>query len=131
MTAGLGRPAWSSWHSRCSDRVRSVRRRACLRTLTALIALSGCAAIRRNEAKFAGDHLVAAGFAVTRPDREYVHSLPALKMVERAKNGGPEYVYRDPYRCHCVYVGDRHAYEEYRRLVSDDFLDALLSTPNL
>jgi len=30
-----------------------------------------------------------------------------------------------------VYVGDRTAYDEYQRLVSDDFLAVLLSIPIL
>jgi hypothetical protein len=57
--------------------------------------------------------------------------MPALKMVPQTKDGERTFVYGDPYRCQCVYVGDQEAYGAYQRLVSDDFLDAVLSVPIL
>ena len=98
-----------------------------------LIGLGGCSTIHRNEAKYERDMLVAAGFDVKpadSPERvQELHAMPPLKIVPQEKDGDLEYRLADPYLCQCLYVGDASAYENYQRLVSDDFLDAVLSVP--
>jgi len=84
------------------------------------ITMSGCAAMRRQEARDTGDLLVAAGFrtkAADSPERaQQLHAMPALKMVAHSKDGHPVYCYADPYSCNCLYVGDEDAYRQYKRL---------------
>jgi hypothetical protein len=111
--------------------------RACLLLSAALMALDGCAAIRRNEAKYDGALLKAAGFEVAaaadRPDRvEELHAMPPLEMVSRASEAGSlEYRLADPYLCRCLYIGDAHSLRQYEQLLSDDLLRALLASPSL
>src|SRR5262245_36416722 len=99
----------------------------------AAIAASGCAAIRRNEARDTGDLLVAAGFRpkpADTPERvAHLQAMPALKMVADSKDGNVVYRYADPYSCECLYVGDEDAYREYKRLavekeIADEKLQA-------
>jgi hypothetical protein len=111
---------------------RERRRRAWWLALAAVIVLNGgCAMIRQNEAQYDEDHLVRAGFerepADTLTQVWPMGALPPLKVLPQTKDGNVVYVYADPYRCGCVYVGDQYAYARYRRLVANDFLDAVLS----
>ena len=84
------------------------------------IAVSGCAAMRRQEARDTGDLLVAAGFRTKpadTPERaQQLRAMPALKMVAQSKDGHLVYGYADPYGCNCLYVGDEDAYRQYERL---------------
>jgi hypothetical protein len=48
-------------------------------------------------------------------------------MVRQESDGQPTYRLADPYLCDCVYVGDRDTYGQYQRLVSEDYLDTLVS----
>ena len=93
-----------------------------------VIALGGCATIRRNEAKFDGDKLATAGFT-TRPVDPGGATFPPLKMVAENVDGHLVYHYVDPYGCRCEYVGDEQVYARYRLLVEDEFEDAVLSVP--
>jgi hypothetical protein len=85
------------------------------------IAVSGCAAMHRHEARGMGDLLVAAGFSATRADTpeqaKQLRAMPPLKMIAQSEDGHVVYRYADPYRCDCLYVGDEKAYREYKRLV--------------
>jgi hypothetical protein len=99
------------------------------------IALGGCTAIRRNEATYEGTLLKAAGFDVEPGDQTAhapeMRTVPPLEMISRTKDGAVEYRFADPYVCRCLYVGDAHAYRQYRSLLSDDVLRAVVSTPSL
>jgi hypothetical protein len=95
--------------------------------------LTGCAAMRRQEARDRGDLLVAAGFTpkpADTPDRaERLHEMPPLTMVSPSKDGDLVYRYADPYSCDCLYVGDQQAYGKYKRLtveqrIADERLEA-------
>jgi hypothetical protein len=103
-----------------------------LLALAVVVVLIGCAAIRSNEGKYAGDRLVRAGFQIAPADSLTTHvppvdALPPLKIVPQTKDGHPVYAYADPYRCQCVYVGDQSAYRRYLQLVERDFLNAVVS----
>jgi len=93
-----------------------------------LIALGGCAAIRRDVAKYDGEQLSAAGFT-TRSADPAGPKLPPLTVVAQNQDGRPVYHFADPYLCRCEYVGGEQAYTRYRVLVEHDFLDGLLSGP--
>ncbi len=84
------------------------------------LAMTGCAVMRRQEARETGDLLVAAGFrampADTPDGARQLGAMPPLKMVSQSKDGHVVYSYADPYGCECVYVGDEEAYGQYERL---------------
>jgi hypothetical protein len=88
--------------------------------LVTAIALGGCAAMRRAEARDTGGLLVSAGFtpkpADTPARAQQLGSMAPLKLVSQAKEGKLVYRYADPYSCHCLYVGDEQAYAAYKRL---------------
>ena len=88
--------------------------------LATTVAMGGCAAMRRQEARDMGDLLVSAGYTPTAadtPEREQqLRAMPPLKMVSQSKDGHFVYRYADPYSCDCVYVGDQQAYADYKRL---------------
>ena len=110
------------------------QQRPWLFVLAMVLALGGCATIRRNEARFDGNLLVRAGFEVqpaNSPDREdQLRTLPPLKLVPDRTEGHPVYRLADPYQCRCVYVGNATAFREYQGLVSEDYLNTLLSLPH-
>src|SRR5262249_1792224 len=99
----------------------TITRRAQLVTVIAMaFALGGCATMRRHEAREAGNLLAAAGFtpkpANTSERAQQLQAMPPLKLVSESKDGKLVYRYADPYNCNCLYVGDEHAYAEYKRL---------------
>lgn len=81
---------------------------------------AGCAAMERKKAAKTEDLLVAAGFTTKEPptprDQATLQSLKPLKMIKTMKDSQTIYVYPDPYKCKCVYVGNEKQYAEYRRL---------------
>ncbi len=111
----------------------TVRKTRLLLFLTVAFVVSGCAAMRRREARDTGNLLVAAGFTpkpADTPEREQqLHVMPALRMMWQRKDGRMVYRYADPYSCNCLYVGDQQAYAEYKRLalekqIADERLEA-------
>jgi len=116
-----------------------MRQSGMLLLLATAIALSGCAAMRREEARDTGDLLVSAGFRprpADTPERaQQLRTMPALKIVSGAKDGHVVYRYADPYSCECLYVGDEQAYHEYKRLalereLADERLEAAEAEEN-
>lgn len=92
--------------------------------LALLLALPGCAAMRRSEAQSAEALLVEAGFKVQvadAPDEtaKLQGMKPALRVVPRKMNGEVVYTYADPYNCMCVYVGTPDNYAEYVELARE------------
>ena len=85
-----------------------------------ILALAGCAAIRRNEAISTEQLLVAAGFQTRPADTPErltdLNSMPRQKLVVRSKDGNVVYTYADPDKCHCFYVGGPKEYSTYERL---------------
>jgi hypothetical protein len=111
----------------------AARRSGIVLALATAIAVSGCAAMRREEARDTGDLLVSAGFRpkpADTPERaQQLRTMPALKIVSQSKDGHVVYRYADPYSCDCLYVGDEDAYREYKRLalqqqLADEQLEA-------
>ena len=89
----------------------------------ALLTLSGCAAIHRQEAASTEQLLAAAGFQMRAADNpERVHDLtvmPPLKIVARSRDNDVRYTFADPYKCRCLYVGGAKEYSAYRRLARE------------
>jgi hypothetical protein len=110
-------------------------RRAGTRLIPLLIpmaALSGCAAIERQEAALGRQQaadteklLATAGFRMIPADSaERQHdlaTLPLREIVTHRRGAKTLYVYADPQSCRCLYVGAPTAYAKYLQLeVSDD-----------
>ena len=105
-------------------------------TLTALalgVAVAGCAPPPPYTAypmqQQSGRHdrlLLDAGFNVRPADSPrraaQLQRLPPHRMLVRYRNERPVYLYADPDACRCVYFGNERAYQNYRRMVSEQNL---------
>jgi len=84
------------------------------------VAVGGCAAMRRREARDTEALLMSAGFRALptdTPERAHqLRAMPPLKIVSQSTDGTVLYRFADPYSCDCPYVGDQQAYAEYKRL---------------
>lgn len=91
-----------------------------LAVATAALLTSGCAAIRRDEARSTENLLAAAGFQARPADTPakvaQLKAMPPLKMVVHEENGTLHYSYADPDACNCLWVGGPEQYEAYKRL---------------
>jgi len=88
--------------------------------IAAAATLTGCATIRRSDARHTEQLLAAAGFAahpIEEADESGRDATPPYRLVSRAKDGTMEYAYADPDTCRCVYVGGSKEYSEYQRLL--------------
>jgi hypothetical protein len=105
--------------------------------MLALVALglsvTGCAAIRAHQTAETEQILSAAGFQVEPADTPeklaHLQTLTPRKVVRDTRNGQPQYVYADPERCKCLYVGDEKRYQRYEELslqkqIADEQLSA-------
>jgi len=100
-----------------------MRRRAVFVLATAVLVLTGCATIRRDQAASTGELLVKAGFQIRpadSPERSRnLETMPPLKLVARSQNSNVSYTYADPYSCRCVYVGGAKEYSTYQQLAKE------------
>jgi hypothetical protein len=84
------------------------------------VMLTGCATIRRSEARSTEQLLAAAGFVMRPADtgepQERLAATPPYRLESRAKDGRVVYTYADPAACKCLYVGGPKEYSEYQRL---------------
>jgi len=88
-------------------------------TVAAMVLLTGCATIRRLQARDTEELLTAAGFKkqlVDAADTKPLEAGPPYRLVSRTKDGTVQYTYADPDNCRCVYLGGSKEYAEYRRL---------------
>ena len=100
-----------------------MRTRDVLVAAAALLTLSGCATIRRQEAASTEQLLAAAGFqmrAADNPERvDDLAAMPPLKIVQRNQDNNLSYTFADPYKCRCLYVGGPKEYSAYQHLVTE------------
>jgi hypothetical protein len=102
------------------------------RLAAGLLALGGCASA--SQRPFATENVLsAAGFQMQLPDTPErlasLRTLPPRRVLPRTRDGHVEYVYADPTRCGCLYVGTEAQYQQYRRYtlekqLADERLDA-------
>ncbi len=89
----------------------------------AALALSGCAAMREQEAAGTKELLATAGFQMRRADSpDHVRALASMRpfrLVERSRDGNVAYTFADPENCRCLYVGGPKEYSEFRRLATE------------
>jgi len=91
-----------------------------------MVLLTGCATIRRLQARDTEELLTAAGFQkqlVDAADTKPTDATPPYRLVSRTKDGTLQYTYADPDDCRCVYVGGSKEYAEYQRLATERRLD--------
>ena len=85
----------------------------------AVLMLGSCATL---EQRVTGTEqlLAAAGFhqrSADTPERlAHLQSLPSQKLFSQTRDGKVYYLYADPEFCHCLYVGDEPAYQQYQKL---------------
>src|SRR5262249_38726376 len=95
-------------------------------TLAAMVLLTGCATIRRLQARDTEELLTAAGFQkqlVDAADTKPTDATPPYRLVSRTKDRPLQYPVADPDDCRGVYVGGSKEYAEYQRLATDRRLD--------
>lgn len=89
----------------------------------ALPAVTGCAAIRGQDASGNDELLAAAGFQMRRADSpelvRNLESMPRFKLVARGWGGDVVYTYADPVSCRCLYVGGPKELVEYQCLATE------------
>lgn len=88
--------------------------------VAATVALSGCAAIERQETESTESVLAAAGFHMKLADTPeklaHLETLTQRKLVPHTYKGEVRYVYADAKVCKCVYAGNEAAYQRYQKL---------------
>ncbi len=104
------------------------RRTALSAASAALLAAmcAGCSMLNsqptpQQRAHYLDPILSAAGFKMipaNTPDKlQKLKGLQALNVnYYLGKNGEPHYWFADPYQCHCLYVGDQKAYQNYQNI---------------
>jgi hypothetical protein len=113
-------------HVRAEDEWRSMMKRlngiGMVLTLTLAVAtmVTGCATVRRSEARSTEQLLAAAGFVMRPADTtERQQGLAArspYRLESHTEDGNVVYTYADPEGCQCLYVGGDKEYSQYQRL---------------
>ena len=89
-------------------------------SLLAAALVSGCTAMRRDEADHVEKTLAAAGFQMKLADTPEklakLQQLPVRKITVRDHKGAQMFVYADPDFCKCLYAGTEEQYARYRQL---------------
>ena len=84
------------------------------------VALAGCAAIERDEAKQTEQTLAAAGFQMRPADTPAkladLERLQQHKLVRHDRDGETTYVYADAADCKCLYTGNQENYDQFQKL---------------
>jgi hypothetical protein len=81
----------------------------------------GCSVSPQQRAQHLDPMLSAAGFHMVQANTpskiDKLKELPPLKMKYfPGKDGELHFWLADPYSCHCLYVGNEKAYQDYERL---------------
>jgi hypothetical protein len=83
-------------------------------------ALSGCAAIEREDTEQTEQLLAAAGFRMRPADTPAklaeLEGLKQHKLVAHDRNGAVTYIYADAADCKCLYSGDEKNYDHFQKL---------------
>jgi hypothetical protein len=84
------------------------------------MALTGCAAIEREDAEQTEQLLAAAGFEMRPADTPAkladLQRLEQHKLVQRDRDGTVTYTYADAADCQCLYSGDEKDYDAFQKL---------------
>jgi hypothetical protein len=84
------------------------------------MALTGCAAIEREDAEQTEQLLAAAGFEMRPADTPAkladLQRLEQHKLVQRDRDGTVTYTYADATGCQCLYSGDEKDYDAFQKL---------------
>jgi len=84
------------------------------------MALTGCAAIEREDTEQTEQLLAAAGFEMRPADTPAkltdLERLAQHKLVRRDRDGTVTYTYADAVDCKCLYSGDEESYDAFQKL---------------
>jgi len=87
--------------------------------LLATLSLAGCAGLQATDTRAVARALTAAGFQAHPADTPeklvQLRSFTQGKVLWRPQDGQIRYVYADPARCKCLYVGGDEQYVRLRR----------------
>ena len=85
-----------------------------------ILLLYGCASIDSHKNQIKEEYLAAAGFKIYPAnggqEEENLKKIPQRQLVSPHGAKTPTYIYADNEGCHCLYVGDEKALDEYHRL---------------
>jgi hypothetical protein len=85
-----------------------------------VIALAGCALIKKDNAVDTEQMLAAAGFKMKladTPDKlAHLQTLTQRKLVSHERDGKVYFVYADADYCKCLYAGKQENYQRYQSL---------------
>ncbi len=97
------------------------------------VLLPGCAILQRDAISDRENTLAAAGFTVrpidTAARSTMITRLPPDRISQRIDGANVSYLYPDPVKCHCLYVGNQAAYARYQQIsiqrnIARDQIDA-------
>jgi hypothetical protein len=109
--------AWWRFIKLASQRRSTMKlRQPMLFAAATLLALSGCAAVYRQEAADAEALLESAGFQKRHANRAELAKMLARQLVARDEAGKTVYTFADPDRCNCVYSGGQKEYGQLQQL---------------
>ena len=93
--------------------------RPALVAVVGVLTLAGGAGLETSDTRSAAQALTAAGFqarpADTPEKRAQLAALTPRKVLWRPQDGQNRYVYADPTRCKCLYVGGEEQYQRLRQ----------------
>jgi len=99
--------------------------RGALTAVAWLLAVTMLAALEPPSKPFLeknGFYLTSAGFKVKFANdaagQKALHALPPHRFVRRKFGDGERYLYADPKKCVCIFVGNRDAYLNYRDILA-------------
>ena len=120
MTESSGTNASGGGWGRWASMRRGGTRGALSLVLAMTVALTGCATMRRGEARSTEQLLVAAGFQMRPADtaerQQRLAARPPYRLESHTKDGTVVYTYADPDGCKCLYVGGPKEYSQYQGL---------------
>jgi hypothetical protein len=102
--------------------------RSALLGLALGLALTGCAAIEREDTEQTEQLLAAAGFEMRPADTQAklanLQGLAQHQLVRHDRDGAVTYTYADAADCKCLYSGDEKNYDAFQKLqVQQDIAD--------
>lgn len=102
-------------------------RKAVFGAMIAAAILTGCATLHATGTRSREAMLIDAGFSVEADDTSPaiaadVRTPPVRRVRREMRDGTAVYVYRDPERCHCIYVGGEPEYQELQRRLLEQYV---------
>jgi len=124
MSASIIWPAASD--HRHAFRLRGIRALRLLPAIALLLSAANSAAVEEPSKPFLernSFYLSSAGFRIQFANdpagQKALRALPAHRFVTNGVGDAVRYIYAEPQRCVCIFVGTQQAYDRYRNLLSE------------